>query len=405
MRLRLTHRLAASALCLLAAPALAQTGEDPPAPAASQPQPYQLVRTLQSLQNQAAQGNKAAHAAQRSLLREIETPLANADSAAWTDPRNTRAAVLYVLSGGQPGILNELLKRGEPIIGLPQGLAEGALAYVMGDSDKARTLLMPLDPANLADVLGGQLALVQANLIARTDQKRALALLDQARLLAPGSLVEEASLRRAIFIAGEISDLDRLEKATSQYLRRFDSSVYAESFRQSFAAALVRFDVGREPAKFPQLVATMRAFDEGQQRSVFLIVARDSLIRGRFEQARRAAEEAAKLTGGDQEASARAALYAAASRIAADREDSALGTLKAIDAGKLPAADRPILETALRVATRIVDWPAATTQTPKDNAPPPNFDAGQKPLVAAAERGLGEAEKILKVQPKGEKAR
>jgi chemotaxis protein MotC len=403
MRLSLKPRLLASAFCLLAAPAWAETSEPPPEPSV-RPQPYQLVRTLQSLQNQAAQGNKAAHAAQRGLLREIEAPLASADPAAWSDPRNTRAAVLYVLSGGQPGVLNEVLRQGEPV-GLPQGLAQGALAYVMGDSDKARALLMPLDPSSLADALGGQLALVQANLIARTDQKRALKLLDQARLLAPGSLVEEASLRRAIFIAGEISDLDRLEKATSQYLRRFDSSVYAVSFRQSFAAALVRFDVGRDPAKFPQLVATMRAFDEGQQRAVFLIVARDALIRGRFEQARRAAEEAAKLVGGDQEAGARAALYAAAARIAADREDSALGTLKAIDAARLPAADKPILETALRVAARIVDWPAAATQTPKDDTPPPSFDSGQKPLVAAAERGLGEAESLLKVQPKGEKAR
>ncbi|TCR63644.1 chemotaxis protein [Bosea sp. BK604] len=395
--------LLASVLCLSAAPALAETSEAPAA-AAAQPQPFQLVRTLQSLQNQAAQGNRAAHAAQRNLLREIEAPLAGASPVTWNDPRNTRAAVLYVLSGGQPGILNELLKQGEPV-GLPQGLAQGALAYVLGDSDKARALLMPLDPASLSDALGGQLALVQANLVARTDQKRALQLLDQARLLAPGTLVEEASLRRAIFIAGEISDLERLERATSQYLRRFENSVYAESFRQSFAAALVRFDVGRDPAKFPQLVATMRAFDGEQQRSVFLIVARNALIRGRFEQARRAAEEAVKLSGADQEAASRAALYLAASRVASDREETALGSLKAIDAAKLPAADKPILDTALRVATRITDWPAPTTQTPKEDAPPPSFDAGQKPLVTAAERGLGEAENLLKVQIKGEKAR
>lgn len=403
MREGLARLLLATALCLAAAPALAETGGAPPAPA-ERPAPYVLVRTLQSLQNQAAQGNKAAHAAQRDLLREIAGPLANADPATWSDPRNTRAAVLYVLSGGQPGVLNELLTRGEPA-GLPPGLAAGALAYVMGDSDRARALLTPLDPASLPDALGGQLALVQANLIARTDQKRALALLDQARLLAPGTLVEEASLRRAVFIAGEISDLDRMERATSQYLRRFGGSVYAESFRQSFGAALVRFEIGRDPARFPQLVATMRAFDEGQQRAVFLIVARNALIRGRFEQARRAADEAAKLAAGDDEAGTRATLYAAASRIAADREERALASLKAIDAAKLPAADKPILETALRVAARITDWPGPTTQTPKDDAPSPDFDAGQKPLVAAVERGLGEAEILLKAQPKGEKAR
>ncbi|MCP4737748.1 MAG: chemotaxis protein [Bosea sp.] len=403
MRRGLGRALLAAALSIPAAPAFAETGEAPPI-AVERPAPYIMLRTLQSLQNQAAQGNLAAHAAHRELLREIAAPLANADPASWSDPRNTRAAVLYVLSGGQPGFLGELLKRGEPA-GLPPGLAAGALAYVMGDSDRARSLLMPLDPANLPDTLAGQLALVQANLIARTDQKRALALLDQARLLAPGTLVEEASLRRAVFIAGEISDLDRMERATSQYQRRFGGSVYAETFRQSFAAVLVRFEIGRDPAKFPQLVTTMRAFDKSQQRTIFLSVARDALIRGRFEQARRAAEEAARLASEDDEASMRAMLYAAASRLATDPEEKALAKLKAINADKLPPADRPILKTALRVGAHITDWPGPTSPAPAEDASPPDFDAGQKPLVAAVERSLDEVESLLKVPTKREKPR
>jgi chemotaxis protein MotC len=195
----------AAAICLLTSPVQAQAEA---APAAS-PQPYQIVRTLQSLQNEAAAGSKAAHAAQAKLLREVEQPLLQQPPEIWTDPRNTRAIVQYVLSGGQPTVLRELLARGEPV-GLPQGLAEGALAYVTGDSTRARTLLLPLDPATLHETLAGHLALIQASLIMRSDQKRALELLDQARLLAPGSLVEEGALRRAVFIAAEINALDRL---------------------------------------------------------------------------------------------------------------------------------------------------------------------------------------------------
>lgn len=406
-------------LGLLALPAHAETSEPVPttpaaAPPATQPapspapqgplQPYQLIRTLQALQNQAAMGSRAAHAGQRGLLRELEAPLSNADPALWADPRNTRAVVLYALSGGQPGVLDQLLKRGEPA-GLPAGLAVGALAYLMGDNDKARTLLAPLDLTVLPDALGGQLALVQANLIARNDQKRALLLLDQARLLAPGSLVEEAALRRTIFISGEINDLDRLQKATSQYLRRFGNSIYADNFRQSFAAALVRFEVGREPGRFPQLLSTMQAFDENQQRAVFLIISRAALIRGNFEQAQRAAAEAAKLAKGDQETLARTTLYTAASRIAADRNETTLAKLKTIDTASLPAIDKPILETALRVASRIVHWPAATTLTPSGEPVAASLDPRLKPLVSAAERGLGEAEDLLKLQRNGDKPR
>jgi chemotaxis protein MotC len=369
-----------------------------PAPAlepatAPSPQPFQLVRTLQSLQNEAASGNRAAHAAQGALLRDMAEPLMRQDAAVWDDARNTRAVVQYVLSGGQPGVLQDLLTRGEPA-GLPPGLAQGALAYVMGDLAQAKTLLMPLDPASLHESLAGHLALVQASLIMRSDQKLALKLLDQARLLAPGSLVEEGALRRTVFIAAEINEFDRLEKATAQYIRRFDRSVYADNFRQSFATGLVSFDIGRDPEKFPRLVATLRAFDREQQRAVLLLIARDALVKGRFEQARRAAEEVARLPGADQATIARASLYKAAARIAVDRAEGALDTLKRIDTNRLPAAEQEIHRTALRIASQIVDGTASANATPA-SAEPPDLDPGVKRLVAAAQRSLGQARALL----------
>jgi chemotaxis protein MotC len=369
-----------------------------PAPAlepatAPSPQPFQLVRTLQSLQNEAASGNRAAHAAQGALLRDMAEPLMGQDAAVWDDARNTRAVVQYVLSGGQPGVLQDLLTRGEPA-GLPPGLAQGALAYVMGDLAQAKTLLMPLDPASLHESLAGHLALVQASLIMRSDQKLALKLLDQARLLAPGSLVEEGALRRTVFIAAEINEFDRLEKATAQYIRRFDRSVYADNFRQSFATGLVSFDIGRDPEKFPRLVATLRAFDREQQRAVLLLIARDALVKGRFEQARRAAEEVARLPGADQATIARASLYKAAARIAVDRAEGALDTLKRIDTNRLPAAEQEIHRTALRIASQIVDGTASANATPA-SAEPPDLDPGVKRLVAAAQRSLGQARALL----------
>ncbi len=389
---RRSHLALASALVFALSTSVVATEEPPPAPAP----PYQLVRTLQSLQNEAAAGNRAAYAAQTKLLRDLEQAMMAQPPAVWDDPRNTRAAVQYVLSGGQPGPLAELIKRGGPT-GLPKGLAEGALAYVMGDGAQAKALLLPLDPAGLHESLAGHLALVQATLILRDDQKRALQLLDQARLASPGSLVEEGALRRAVFIAAEINDLDRLEKATAQYMRRFDRSVYAEHFRQSFATGLVRFDIGHDPARFPRLVATLRAFDREQQRAVLLIIARDALVRGRFEQARLAAEEVARMPGADQATVTRASLYRAASRIGIDRAGGALDTLKKIDATRLPPEEKDILRTALRVAAEIVDAPASGAQTPAPvaMAEPADLDPRMKRLLSGAERSLTEAQKLL----------
>lgn len=391
---RIAHLCIAAALCLPPQATRAQ-GEVVASASATAP-PYQLVRTLQSLQNEAAAGNRAAHAAQGSLLRQIEAAMLAQPPEVWSDPRNTRAAVQYVLSGGQPGVLAGLLARGEPA-GLPAGLGEGALAYVMGDAGPARTKLLALDPTKLHESLAGHLALVQASLVQRDDQKRALQLLDQARLLAPGSLVEEGALRRAVFIAAEINDLERLEKSTAQYMRRFDRSVYADNFRQAFAAGLVHFDIGRDPEKFPRLVATLRAFDREQQRSVLMVIARDALIRGRFEQARRAAEAAARIPGADQATISRVSLYKAASHLGGDRAEGALETLKKIDPNRLPPAEKDILQTALRVATHIVDVPGSPkqTETPGAAAEPAELDPRVKRVVSAAERSLAEAQALL----------
>jgi chemotaxis protein MotC len=127
---------------------------------------------------------------------------------------------------------------------------------------------------------------------------------------------------------------------------------------------------------------------------VLLLIARDALVKGRFEQARRAAEEVARLPGADQATIARASLYKAAARIAVDRAEGALDTLKRIDTNRLPAAEQEIHRTALRIASQIVDGTASANATPA-SAEPPDLDPGVKRLVAAAQRSLGQARALL----------
>ncbi len=398
------QRVAAGAALALALAVTPAFGQETAAPR----HPYELVRTLQALQNQAAQGNVAAHIGQRSLLKEMEAPL-SAPDADWRDPRNVRAVVLYVLSGGSPGPLRRLVERDVQTLGADAALARGALAYVMGDEETARKLIGPVKPTELPAALGAQVALVQAALATRNDVKQALQLLDQARLLAPGSLVEEAALRREVFIAGETGDHDRLEKATSQYMRRFGRSVYAEHFRQSFASAVVRFDIGTDAAKFPRLERTMAAFDDSVQRAVFLVIARDALVHGRLPQARVAALAAERTARGDQAALARARLYGAAARVGAENPEITLAALDGVETARLPEADRPLFDAARRIAAGIrapAQGQATAIRAPggkpaAEAAPPSAPPAGLDPqaramrLIAAAERNLSETSALM----------
>ena len=71
---------------------------------------------------------------------------------------------------------------------------------------------------------------------AEKEPAKALAYLDDARLLAPGTLIEEAAFRRQIALIASAGDGERYEMMVARYLRRFPNSVYAGNFRQQFAA-------------------------------------------------------------------------------------------------------------------------------------------------------------------------
>src|SRR5690606_11519516 len=153
----------------------------------------------------------------------------------------------------------------------------GALAYVEGQEDEARRLLQPVSPRALAPGLGGQIALVKAALLVRDQPAAAMEMLALARLLMPGTLVEEAWLRREIFVGSQLGDLDRFEALAERYMRRFRHSVYAGDFQQRFAAALTRLDFTKDPARFGRLDGMLSSLDPASRRDLYLLVSRASV--------------------------------------------------------------------------------------------------------------------------------
>ncbi|TIV45467.1 MAG: chemotaxis protein MotC, partial [Mesorhizobium sp.] len=93
----------------------------------------------------------------------------------------------------------------------PQSLAiaKGVVAYLNGRPANAIEMLKPIDPMSVPPDIGAFLALVKGSLLAADDPAQALALLDEARLLSPGTLVEEAALRRSVGIAAAQGDAAR----------------------------------------------------------------------------------------------------------------------------------------------------------------------------------------------------
>lgn len=320
--------------------------------------PFEMVRTLQTLQAQIAGGNAAAVAAQRELLVVMEGKFLAADPAVWQDARNARGAVTYTLSGGSPRLMRSLLALTPPIA-VDADLAAGALAYIDNREDEARKRLLPLDARSLPMSLGGQVALVQAGLVAREDIGRAIRLLDDARLLMPGTLVEEAALRREVFLVAQTGNLDRFEFLSRQYLRRFGTSIYAEDFRQRFATAIARLGIADGDDRFPRLEAILKSSDPENQRALFLQLAQAAVVHGKLGTARAAAADAAALAplgGGD---AMRAGLYDAAASIAVGNDIGEVQKrLAGLNRRQLGRRDTDLLDAAIAVAAAVGEVPA-----------------------------------------------
>src|SRR5262245_9099415 len=132
--------------------------------ALGQDEAFELVRALQSLQDQVVRGNTRAHAAQRALLGRIAEQFDSLSSEKWKDSKNARAAVIFVLSGGTARALQKLVRNGVAA-GIDEKLVKGALAYGEGRHEEAAELLLQLDARTLDPGVAGHVAYVRAELV------------------------------------------------------------------------------------------------------------------------------------------------------------------------------------------------------------------------------------------------
>jgi chemotaxis protein MotC len=354
-------------LVRLALPLLALAMASVPALGEDARSPTDLIRALRASQDRITLGDTNAHLAQRASLARIAEQLAAVKAEVWKEPRNSRAVVAFVLSGGAPAILKRLIEQA-PLPGIDDKLARGVLAYGEGRDAEALELLSAIDARALDATLAGHIALAQAELTAKKDPKKALDFLDDARLLAPGTLVEEAALRRQVSIVAASGEFDQFELLSANYLRRFSRSVYADAFRRQFATDVaVRPDTG-DSEHTARLQAALEALEPVERRDVYLSIAREALIRGKVPLARFAAVNAAPLFEQASAGRLQSGLYEAAALVLTKDIDKGVSKLGAVDKAKLGEEDAELAAAAGAVAAEITRMPSIADAAASANA-------------------------------------
>lgn len=325
---------------------------------ASALQPYQMVRSLQVVQDKIADGDHAALPMQRKLLGIIDEKFRAAEAADFHDPRNFYALLIYGTSGGNPATLASVVSRLE-LEGDRDRLGRGVVSYALGDLASAREALDGFDPRQIDDGLAAPLALVAGALHVREDPHRALHLFDEARLLSPGTLVEEAALRRSVELAARLHDMERFASISMQYVRRFLGSPYASQFAEAFVAGVIEM---HEMADLALVKRVIDAMDGERAQVIYLRIARKSAIEGYDRLLAFASDNAEAYTeGGKAGPDPRAVLYANVASVTSENVGAVLETLKGIDERQLSANDRQLLHAARAIAERVVSPPRADT--------------------------------------------
>lgn len=345
------------------------------------PMPFDIIRTMEFLQDQVARGNGRAIGIQAVLLKRFGPVLVNAEPSVWQDVRNRRAAILFALSGGPPDVLRRLIDSGA-FDDETKPIAEGALFYVANDMPGAEKRLSAIDMSAMEPGLAAHLNLVLGQLKQADHPADAVVHLDRARLLAPGGLIEEAALRLEVVLVDTLGDHARADNLARQYFDRFSASSYAANFQARFAAVYAERGAADAKAALATVLDITARLGGADRRALLLAVSRRSLLAGNLEFARLSGVEALKIEGADEQDLQRGNLYAAAAGLAAPDDPGAASDLQTIDRTRLLPADIGLLDAATSVLSRI-------------DAPPPAEPASLDPTDVASSPVLDRAKKLL----------
>jgi chemotaxis protein MotC len=339
--------------------------------------PFELVRELQDFQNQAVlEATKDSQAEQNKRVAKIAARLSRFDKRVWAEPKNARAAVIYVLSGGDPRVLGRLL-RAHVTLGIDEKLAKAAVAYGEHRDAKAIKLFDGLDMSTLDESIIGQVALVRALLIADKEPGEAISLLDLARISSSGTIVEEAALRREAIMVAKAGNLDAFETLSSQYFRRFSDSTFARTFQSEFAEQVLA-QYAHNPDRLEKLESVLDGLREAQRREACLSIAEEGIASANVQVVRFAARVAAidpKKKPGD---AIRLKLFEAAASVVTEDAESGLAALGSMDRSMLDAREEALLNAALAVAREV--------------RRPPKLASGAKPAMDDDTNMAGEAD-------------
>jgi chemotaxis protein MotC len=313
-------------------------------------EPYEIVRALQASQNDLVRDTAQRQRDRDALAAEFNVAAASADAGVWADRRNRRALIGYILRGGSTG-RGATQAASARTSELERALLDGAIAVGEARLADAARVLKPIDPRRAPLEVGGLLALTLARLEGG-DRAAAMRRLDMARLLSPGTLIEEAALRQQVFLASDPLDVRRFSFLALRYVSRFSGTAFYQNFFHRFRSSFIRAWLDLDGERRGPLDAALHAFSPAERSDLLLQIAKEALKTGKRSSCLAAIQRLREQDSGPP-LEAQITLLEAAADVVSDRSDRTAATLHSLDPNRLGAEDRALRDGALMVAAFI----------------------------------------------------
>lgn len=352
------------------------------------------VRGLLRLQDQMAAGQGSAIEAQRQIITNIEEHFGGGGRLPEATIANAKAALSYVLSGGPPEIAGQLAKE-EHLAELYKRLLNAAVHFKKGEDTEARKLLNHVEPLLLPPDIAGRVALMQAMLVPDTDGEKKSALLDRAAQLMPGTLVEEAALRRSVNVAAKQSGQSGMWKLSDKYLRRFGKSLFARAFAADLLTMIVASETLGAESNGNKLELLMNRLPIAERRQSYILLAKLATQNGLPGLAQFGARRARRLASEGGSEWQRGILYDAIHGMVGERYSEYLQQLQNLDPKLLDNSEQMLLRAALALAERMRS-PGKVDEAKFEGRKQIDLPQEHQALLARAEQKLKAAETLIR---------
>lgn len=342
--------------------------------------PAKILRSLQFVQDSVVMGDHSARDMQKFLLGAFDTTLRTSDMSVFSDVKNADAALIYIMSGGNPATLNYLVAK--DVQGYFDSRVVNVLQkYLSGRGGLVDKVVSDLIPEYRNNRLGPYLMLIAGNIAYSKDPAAALPFFDDARLSAPGTIIEEAALRRSIMATMQLKQPEKGMLYARKYAIRFLHSPYASQFADLFVSlAIDSFG----PVTTKDIGEIAELMDAERAQEIYLRIARQASLQGKTELAQFAAEKANGIAEdtGDTSREPLSKLYSGLTDISGQDVLGAQQKLASIPEADLSPRDLALRDAAKTIAQQIMQPPSLSAAPAVSSGNSPKAGGDGAPAAA-----------------------